>query len=190
MTAKRLLLATAATLAVGAAGPAMAEGGLPQLDPKVFAPQAVWLAISFGLLYYIMSKVALPKIGAVVENRRQRIEADLAEAAKLKAESDAIMAEYQKVMADARAEARSLAQSVADAATKAATSAQDAVTREIAAQAKEAEARIDAAKNAALSNVRSIAVDVAEAAVSRLSGEAASRSTVEAAVDTAMQGRR
>lgn len=191
MTAKRLLPALAAFAVVGIAGPAFAaEGGLPQLDPKVFAPQIIWLAISFFVLYLIMSKVAVPRIGTVLETRRQRIEGDLEQAAKLKAEADAIMTAYETVLADARGKSRDMQRSVAESTAKAATAALATVAQEVAAQARDAEQRIAAAKNSALASVRSIAVDVTEAAVARLSGEPAGRATVEAAVDTAMQGRR
>ena len=190
MTVKRLAPGLAALATIGAGPAAFAAEGLPQLDPQGFVPQLVWLAITFVVLLLILSKVAMPRIDRVLEARRTRIDGDLEQAARMRSEAEAIMTSYQKALADARGEAQALQRSVAEATAKASTAAQDTVTRELAAQAREADERIATAKNAALSNVRSIAVEVAEAAVARLSGEPASRATIETAVDGVMQERR
>src|SRR5260221_13032267 len=95
----------AASLLAACTGPALAEGGLPQLNPAVFAPQLIWLAISFAILYFLLSKIALPSISSTLSARQQKLDGDLAAAEKFKAEADAAIAMYKKTMDEARAKA-------------------------------------------------------------------------------------
>ena len=67
-----------------AQGAEHASGGLPQLNPDFFSPQLIWLGISFITLYYLMSKVALPKVAEVLEERQERITNDLDRAGNLR----------------------------------------------------------------------------------------------------------
>ena len=69
---------------------------MPQLDVSTFTPQLVWLAISFIALYLLMSRLALPRVDAIIEARRKRMDDDLARAAAIKAEAEAVIAAYQK----------------------------------------------------------------------------------------------
>src|SRR6218665_1874495 len=86
----------------------------PPFNPETFASQAFWLALCFIFLFVMMWKVALPRIGAIIENREKRIADDLAAAAKAKAESDAAVAAYEQALADARARAQVIANETRD----------------------------------------------------------------------------
>lgn len=166
-----------------------AEGGLPQLNVGTYPTQLFWLAITFGLLMFLMSKVALPRVAEVLEARQEKIADDLDRAQSLKAEADAVIAAYEKAVADARANARAvLAETVA--ATDAETAKrQGDLAAELATRAREAEARIQAAKDAALANVRSVSAEAAQAAVARLVGLDVDQARAEAAVDVALKER-
>jgi hypothetical protein len=86
-----------------------AEGGhgvFPPFQSETFASQLVWLAIAFVLLYGLMAKLALPRVGSIINNRHKRIADDVAEASRLKGESDAAVAAYEKALADARVSGR------------------------------------------------------------------------------------
>ena len=72
---------------------------MPQLEVSTFLPQLVWLAITFCLLYLLMARIGLPRVGGVIEARRRRIDDDLARAAQLKSEAEAVMAAYQQTLA-------------------------------------------------------------------------------------------
>ena len=85
------------------------HGGFPPFQSQTFASQLVWLAIAFVLLYVLMAKLALPRVGAIIESRQKRIEDDLADASRLKGESDAAVAAYEKALADARNRAQVIA---------------------------------------------------------------------------------
>ncbi len=159
-----------------------ASGGLPQFDPTWWAGQVVWLAIIFAVLYVVLSKVLLPKVTRTIGEREGKIEGDFAEARRLKADAEAQDAAAAAEMAEARGKAHKLA---ADAKAKANA---EASTRQAAEEAKlnerlaSAEAEIRAARDQAMGNVKTIAVETAQAIIEKLTGKAASASDVQAAL--------
>jgi F-type H+-transporting ATPase subunit b len=157
-------------------------GGFPPFDAHSFASQLVWLAIAFVLLYLLMSKLALPKVGGVIENRQKRIEGDVAEAGRLKQQSDEAVAAYEKALADARGRAQTIANETREKQAAAAEATRKKVEDELNAKLAQAEKTIAATKQAAMSNVRSIAEDAAAAIVERLIGTAPNQKAVADAV--------
>jgi len=156
----------------------------PPLQIETYASQLLWLALTFVALYLLMSRVALPRIGSIIEDRRQRIASDFAEAERLKAESDAASVAYEKSLADARGRAQALANETREREAKAAESARKALDAKLNTQIGEAEKTIGARRSAAMTNVQGIAVDAAAAIVERLTGLApAGREVVAAVVD-------
>ena len=169
-----------------AAGPAEeAEGGLPQLDSSTYASQIFWLLVTFALLYFLMSKVFLPRLGGVIEERRNRIADDYDQAAEFKRQAEAARAAYDRALADAKARAASVhaetkAQIDADIAEAEAESEQH-----LAAEIAAAEARIAQTAEAAREAVATAARDTTKALVEALIGEEPSDATVTAALDRA-----
>jgi F-type H+-transporting ATPase subunit b len=160
-------------------------GGKPPFPPfqkETFASQLVWLAIFFVALYVLMSRVAIPRIGGILEARRQRIADDIAAAGKLKEQSDAALATYEKSLADAHARAQAMAGETRDQLNAQAEEARKRLEAELNDKIAAAERQITAAKVAAMTNVRGIAVETAAAIVERLTGAAPAGSTVEAAI--------
>jgi len=157
-------------------------GGFPPFQKDTFASQLVWLALAFVALYLLMSRIALPRIDSILENRRQRIEGDIAEAKRLKDESDAALAVYEKSLADARSRAQTLANESRERQVAEAEAARKALDAKLNAQIAAAEKSIAARKGAAMTNVRSIASDAATAIVERLIGKAPASREVESAV--------
>ena len=84
-------------------------GGFPPFQKETFASQLLWLALVFAALYLLMSRLALPRVGSILEHRRQRVEGDLTEAQRLKDQSDAAITAYEQALADARSRAQALA---------------------------------------------------------------------------------
>src|SRR5215211_7590775 len=84
-------------------------GGFPPFQKETFASQLLWFALVFVALYLLMSRLALPRVGSILEHRRQRVEGDLADAQRLKNDSDAAIEAYQKALAEARNRAQALA---------------------------------------------------------------------------------
>lgn len=159
--------------------------GLPQLDPQHFAGQLFWLAVTFIFLYFVMSRVALPRIGAVIEGRRSRIAEDLDTAGRLKAQSEDAIKSYEKSLAEARARGRVIAEENR-LKVKAETDRQRAaVEADLNAKMATAETRILETKKQALSNVRTIAAETAQAIVERLTGEPVDMNDAMRAVERA-----
>jgi F-type H+-transporting ATPase subunit b len=144
----------------------------PPFDPASFGGQIVWLAITFGALYLLMSRVALPQIGGILETRRARIEGDLAEAERLRKETEKAAAAYEAALADARKNAQSIAEETRASIKADIDNRRADVEGGLNKRIADAEARIASTKAAALSNVDEIAADTAQALVARIAGGA------------------
>lgn len=160
---------------------------MPQFDPAFFAPQLFWLAVTFIILYFLMAKVALPKIGAVLDERQRKIDDNLDKAAQLKAEAEAAVAAYEKALAESRAHAHAVIKETSERLAKQAEERTRELNAKLAEQIKAGEARIAAAKEKAMASVRDVATDIAGAAVARLVGVSADQAQLEAAVATALK---
>lgn len=162
---------------------------MPQFDPSTFASQIFWLVLVFGVFFWLMWKKAIPKMEAVLDARAERIQGDLDRAAKLQQDAVDAAETYEAAISKARDEARDILRD-AQAKTQAALDArQDALAGELAKQAAEAEGRISAARDEAMSSVREIAVDAASAVASRLVGADVGQDKAASAVDAALASR-
>jgi F-type H+-transporting ATPase subunit b len=162
---------------------------MPQLNFHTFPTQIFWLVVTFAVLYWLMAKVALPRIERIVEERRNRIETDLEKAAQMKTEAEAVIAAYEKALAEARVRAQATVKETSDRLAAEAGERQRQASETLGRQVAEAERRIAAAKEAALANIRTVSVDVARAAVSRLVGADIDESGAGAAVDAVLRER-
>ena len=145
---------------------------MPQFDPAVWMPQLVWLAITFVALYVLMAKVALPRVGEVLEEREQRINESLRKAEGLKQDAEDAVAAYEKTMTDVRAKAAQELKAAHDRAAEEAAKRNAELGERLASQISAAETRIHQAREAAISGLREVAVATAGAAVGKLDGEA------------------
>jgi F-type H+-transporting ATPase subunit b len=159
----------------------------PPFDQQTFASQLVWLVIAFVALYVLMSKIALPRVGAILQARRDRIAADLAEAERHRAESEAAVAAYEKALAEARNRAQGIANETRDKLHAATETRRKTLEADLHAKLAAAEKTIAQTKAAAMDNVRSVAADATAAIVERLAGAAPSAQAVTQAVDGALK---
>jgi F-type H+-transporting ATPase subunit b len=165
-------------------------GGKPAFPPfakETFASQIVWLVITFVALYLLISRIAVPRIGGIIEARAKRIEGDFADAQRAKEESEAALAAYEKALADARNRAQAIGTEIRDKLHAEAEERRKALEAQLNAQLADAEKSIAATKTAAMSNVRGIAVDAASAIVERLIGTVPPAPAVAAAVDETLK---
>lgn len=160
---------------------------MPQFDPTFFAPQLFWLLLTFITLYVLMSSVALPKIGAVLEERQRKIDDNLDKAAQLKAEAEAAVAAYERALSESRAHAHAVIKEASDRLAHDAEARNRALAARLAEQIKAGEVRINQAKSEALANVRDVAADVAGSVIARLVGSAADAGRLQAAVASALE---
>jgi F-type H+-transporting ATPase subunit b len=162
---------------------------MPQLDYTTFPSQLFWLLVTFAVLYALMRWLALPRLGRVIDNRRQRLEADLARAAELKTQAETVLADYQKALAAARDEAQATLRQTAERLAAEAAERQRVLAEALAQQIAAAERRVAEAKEEALGEIRAIAVEIGGAVVEKLTGTAADAPRLAAAVDTALGAR-
>jgi len=161
--------------------------GFPPFDTSTFASQLLWFAITFAVLYVVMSRVALPQIGSIIDKRRARIDGDLKEAERLKGETDKAIAAYEAALAEARKNAHSIAEETRTSIKTDLDGKRKAVEDDLSKKVAEAEARIGKTKDEALSRVGEIAADTAAALVTQLTGEA-NAAEVQAAVNDVVKG--
>jgi F-type H+-transporting ATPase subunit b len=165
------------------------QGGMPQLNFADFPPQLIWLAVTFVLLLILMSRMALPRIASVIEQRDHRIKSDLDRAEKVKTDADAALAAYQKAMADVRAKAQAELRQ-GQAAIAAETAKREAeFARQLADRTKAAEDAIAQAKTRALQDLRGVGAEVASSVLGKVAGLSLPAAQVQAAVDAAMTER-
>jgi F-type H+-transporting ATPase subunit b len=155
----------------------------PPFQSEFFPSQLVWLTVSFVLLYVLMSKIALPRVGAILTARSKVIGDDLAAADRLKEQSNAAHTAYEKALADARGRAQGIASSTREQQAKEAEAVQKRLEAQLHEKLEKAEQSIAATRSAAMGNVRGIAADTAAAIVERLIGKAPAAAEVTAALD-------
>jgi len=159
----------------------------PPFDKTTFPSQIVWLAVCFIALYLITWRLVQPRVGGILDARRDHISGDLAEASRLKGESEEAIAAYEKALADARARAQGIAGETRERLQGEADENRKTLEDRLNHRLAEAEQAIAATKTAAMANVRGIAAEAAAAIVTRLTGVTAPGAAVSAAVDTALK---
>jgi F-type H+-transporting ATPase subunit b len=161
--------------------------GMPQLafghpvQGPLLIGQVVWQVVIFFSLFLLLAFVALPKLGSVIENRRQRIESDLEAARAAMQSAEAAIAAQREATQSARTEAQAAVNAAMQAAQQEMDAKAEALNAALAKQIAEAEARIDQGRKSALGAVRQVASETVEALLSKL-GTSADAGKVQAAV--------
>ena len=175
-------MATEKTSAGDAAAP-----GMPQLDLTTFGNQIFWLLVTLVVIYFVLTRVALPRIAAILAERQGTITNDLAAAEDLKAKAVEAEAAYEKALADARAEAQSIAAETRADIQATLDKAIAKADAEIAAKAAESEKAIAEIRAGAVEAIEAVANDTAGEIVGALGG-AADADAIAAAVTARMKG--
>jgi len=188
LNSKTSLIITALAGGVITTSPAFAAG-LPQLNPATFAPQVVWLAITFIVLYVLMSKVALPRIGDVLEERQNKIDDNLSKAEELRLQAEAASAAYETSLSEARSKAQDAIRSVKDKASDEAAKRQADLNVKLQTQITKSEKAIAKARDEALSGIKDVATDVASSVVEKLVGDKPNVKSLDGAITIALKER-
>ncbi len=162
-----------------------AASAFPAFEASTFSSQVFWLAISFAILYLLLSRLILPKLGSVIEQRKGKIASDLDEAARMKSEADEALVEADKQLAAARAAARTNAEKARSEIDAKISETSAAKTAELDAKLAEAEARIETMKATAMANVAEIATSTTSAILAQL-GTSAADAEIAASVSKSM----
>ncbi len=160
---------------------------MPQLDFSTYPPQLIWLAIVFVALYFVLSRFALPRIGGVIEQRRDRIASDLDEAARLREESEKALVAYETALAEARARAHAIAQETRDKLNAETNRQRAEVEAKLAEKMADAEARIAKSRDAAMAKVKDVASETAGEIVQQLIGGRITKASVTKALNDALK---
>lgn len=163
-----------------------AAGGMPQFNPALYSEQLIWLAITFAVLYLIMSRLAVPRLNQVFNARATRIDSDLDQAAKLKKEAEAALEEFEKAMADARSQAQAILSEARDKVTEATRAREAEVDEKIKADLAAAELRIGNARDVAMAEIEGVAAEAAAAIAVKLTGIAVPEAEAQAAAKAAL----
>ena len=164
---------------------AEAHGVFPPFDPTHFPSQILWLAITFGVFYFLVSKMIAPRISGIIQTRDNQIASDLAEASRMKNEADAAVAKYEHELSEARAKSAAIAAEARDKAKAEADAERVRIEGELASKLAAAEASIAGIKEKAMSEVSTVAEDVASEIVSQLTGVKVGKTDVASAVSAA-----
>jgi F-type H+-transporting ATPase subunit b len=165
-------------------GDAQGGGTLPQLDTSTYPSQLLWLAITFGALYLLLSKVLLPKISNAIETRQSRIAADLAQAEQLNDDARKASDAYDAALADARAKANAIAQENRAKVISELDAEQSKVDAELAEKLAKAEKQIASTRDKAMGEVEGIASQLVEDVVNELTGAKPSAAAIKAAISS------
>lgn len=162
---------------------------MPQFDLSTAPSQIFWLVIIFTALFLVLWRLVLPRMSQVMETRQKKIDDDLARAERLKSEAEAVLADYERALSEARAKASEAMKAASDEAAAEAAKRIEAFNAELAEKVKAAEQRIAAAEKTARENLTGIAVEAAGLATQKLLGMQPGADEVEAAVAGALKAR-
>lgn len=163
------------------------SSGMPQLDFATFPNQIFWLLVTLVVIYLVLSRVVLPRVGSVLSERQGTITNDLAAAEELKQKAVEAEDAYNKALMDARAESQKIANEAKAEIQVELDIAIQKADAEIAAKSAEAEAAIAVIRKGAVASVKKVAADTAKAIVASM-GVKADAKTVTAAITARMKG--
>lgn len=185
-----MTMASLLAAAASGAGEAAKEGsgGLPQLNLETFPSQIFWLLVTIVVLYYLMAKIALPRIASVLEERADAIADDLDAAEEFKRKAEEAEAAYEQALADARAKALDIASQTREAIQKQVAEAMARADSEISARTAEGEKRIAEIREGAKIAVREVAEETSVAVVQAILPDATDGDALKAAVAARLGG--
>lgn len=162
---------------------------MPQLDPTTFSPQIFWLVVTFVILYVLMARVALPRIGDVLEERRKRREDNLAKAEAFEKEAEQVSQAYEAALEKSRSDAHARIAEATEAAKRRAEGELAKLNAQLRTRTEHAELAIAEARAKALTDAVDIAADVARLASDKVAGLSIDEASARVAAGAAMKAR-
>jgi F-type H+-transporting ATPase subunit b len=155
---------------------------MPQLDISTWPSQLFWLAVTFAALYFVVSRLIIPRTGGVIEKRKSTIASDLAAAVASKASSEAALKAYEASIAEARSKASAVSLEMRNRMAAETDAARQKLDAELAAKMAAADKSVQAAKAKALEGITGVAEDIATSIVAELLGAKVSKAAIADAV--------
>tara|TARA_B100002051_G_C16436032_1_gene486587 strand:- start:99 stop:689 length:591 start_codon:yes stop_codon:yes gene_type:complete len=159
------------------------SGGMPQLNPEFWVSQIVWLVLTFGILYIVLSKLILPKISDNLESRKLQILENIETAETQREESDKKLKEFEKIILDSKLEAKNHFNEVRQRTLEDINNKSSALEKDIDKEINLAEEEINNLKINSHEKIKNIAVETSAELIKQLIGEEANNSSISAIVD-------
>jgi len=147
-----------------------ASGGMPQFAFETFTGQIFWLVLTFGIMYFILSRIILPKIDRGLTDRGTRIADDLDEASRMQQQAEQAEKDYEQAVADAKAKAHNIAETTRKSVDAEIAVEVEAAEADFAAKQADADDRIRKIKSAAMAKIDDVAADTIGEIVSKVAG--------------------
>lgn len=162
---------------------------MPQLDISTYASQLFWLVVCFGVLYVLLSRLALPRIATALEERRDRIADELDQAAQMKSQSEEVLAAYEALLAESRERAHALAQETRHKLQQEAEAQRQKLDAELREKVADAEARIKDSRAQAREQLQGVSSELAGLILQRLVGTSVPQQQIDESVAKALKHR-
>ena len=159
------------------------SGGMPQLNPEFWVSQIVWLILTFGILYIVLSKLILPKISDNLESRKSQILENIEMAETQREESEKKLKEFEKIIIESKLEAKNYFNEARQKILNDINSKRAALEKDIDEEISAAEQEVNNLKNTSSEKIKNIAIETSSELIKRLIGEEANNSSVSAIVE-------
>ena len=159
------------------------NGGMPQLNPEFWVSQIFWLTLTFGILYFFLSKLILPKISANLESRKSQISDNIEAADKQREESEAKLREYEEIVSKSKIEAKKIFNQAREKALKDISQKIEVLDKQIDEEIKKVEDEINQLRKEAPAKINKIAIETASELTQKLIGAEVNNSSISAIVD-------
>ena len=159
------------------------SGGMPQLNPEFWVSQIVWLVLTFGILYIVLSKLILPKISDNLESRKSQILENIETAETQREESEKKLKEFEKIILDSKIDAKNHFNEVRQKTLEDINNKRSALEKDIDKEINAAEEEINNLKLNSKEKIKNIAVETSSELIKQLIGEEANKSSITAIVD-------
>ena len=159
------------------------SGGMPQLNPEFWVSQIVWLVLTFGILYIVLSKLILPKISDNLESRKSQILENIETAETQREESEKKLREFEKIILDSKLEAKNHFNEIRQRTLEDINNKRSELEKEIDKEIDAAEEEINNLKINSNEKIKNIAVETSAELIKQLIGEEANNSSISAIVD-------
>ena len=159
------------------------SGGMPQLNPEFWISQIFWLTLTFGVLYFVLSKLILPKISKNLESRKSQILENIEAAEKQREDSETKLKEYDEIISKSKLEAKNIFNQAREKVLKDINTKKDLLDKQIDDEINKVEKEIKAFRNSAPDKINKIAIETTSELTQKLIGAVVNNSSISAIVD-------
>jgi F-type H+-transporting ATPase subunit b len=159
------------------------SGGMPQLNPEFWVSQIVWLVLTFGILYIVLSKLILPKISNNLESRKSQILENIETAETQREDSEKKNKEFEKIILESKLEARNYFNEARQKILEDINNKRVALEKDIDDEISAVEQEVNNLKITSSEKIKKIAIETSSELIKQLIGEEANNSSISAIVE-------